>query len=210
MGNTQSNLKFMANVAGMGSLLMSLFPKLIIKNPQVLRPLLNVSWGYLFGSSVWLCFFSDVGVIRTLTTMKKSSIPTTAEEAKTALEESKKEENDLKRRRMDFHYFFGLSTVFSGILLLTTVRLASQNVQLRISSTVVSVASLLNNLYLFNKIIKLKQRKEVLYNELIENPKDESIITSIKKNKKEFSIYHCMAEACMFLSLFGLTPYIFT
>lgn len=210
MGNTQSSLKYIANFAGIASLLMSLFPKLIIKNPQVLRPLLNVSWGYLFGSTFWLCFFSEIGAFRTLRNLKKSSVPTCAEDAKAALEEYKKVEDEVKRRSVDFQYFFSLSTFFSGILLLTTVRLASQNVQLRVCSSVVSVASLLNSLYLFNKINKLKQTKEALYNDLIQNPKDDSIIASIKKNKKDFSIFHSMSVLSLYLSFLGLTPYIFT
>ncbi|SCP03659.1 conserved protein, unknown function [Plasmodium malariae] len=210
MGATTSHLRCLTNIAGLSSLVLSLFPKLIIKNPQVLRPLLNVSWGYLFGSTFWLCIFSDVGLVRSLKNMRRTVIPEDAEEAKKQLEEMNKSEEGFKRRNKDFQYFFSFSTLFSGILLLTTVRLANHNLQLRISSSVVALSCLLNNLYLHSKIYNLKLKKENLYSELIENPKDEKIIADIKKNKKEFHLYHGLSLLSLYISFLGLTPYVFT
>ncbi|SCQ17188.1 conserved protein, unknown function [Plasmodium ovale] len=210
MGATISHFKCITNIAGLSSLVVSLFPKLIVKNPQILRPLLNVSWGYLFGSTMWLCFFSEVGLIRSLQNIRRMPIPENADEAKKQLEEMKKYEGDFNRRSVDFQYFFSLSTLFSGILLLSTVKLANHNLQLRISSSVVALACLLNNIYFHNKIHGLKLKKENLYNELIENPKSETAVADIKKNKKEFHIYHGLSLLSLYISFFGLTPYIFT
>ncbi|GAW83752.1 hypothetical protein, conserved [Plasmodium gonderi] len=210
MGSAISHLRWVTNIAGISSLVISLFPKVIIKNPQVLRPLLNISWGYLFGSTFWLCLFSEVGLIRSWKNMKRIPIPENAEEAKKQLEEMKNSEGDFSRRREDFQYFFSLSTLFSGILLLSTVRLANHNVQLRISSTIVALSCLLNNLYFQNKVHSLKLKKEDLYNELIQNPKNETTIAEIKKNKKDFHIYHGLSLLSLYISFLGLTPYIFT
>ncbi|KJP88691.1 hypothetical protein AK88_01572 [Plasmodium fragile] len=194
----------------LSSLVLSIFPKLIIKNPQVLRPLLNVSWGYLFGSTFWLSLFSEIGLVRSLKNMKRIPVPETADEAKKQLEEIKKSEADFTRRREDFQYFFGFSTLFSGILLLSTVRLANHNMQLRISSTIVALSCLLNNLYLQNKVHSLKIQKESLYHDFIKNPKSESILAEIRKNKKDFHIYHGLSLLSLYVSFVGLTPYIFT
>ncbi|CRG97014.1 conserved protein, unknown function [Plasmodium gallinaceum] len=210
MGCTFSNLRCVTNFTGLSSLIISLFPNLIIKNPEILRPLLNVSWGYLFGSTFWLCFFSEVGVLRGLKDIKSLPLPENAEDAKRLLEEHKGMESDFNRRSVDFQYFFSLSTLFSGILLLSTVRLATHNIQLRISSSVVAISCLLNSLYFYNKIYKLKQTKVNLYNELIENPKSDTAMAALKKNKKEFHIYHGLSILSLYLSFFGLTPYIFT
>ncbi|EUD66088.1 hypothetical protein C922_03558 [Plasmodium inui San Antonio 1] len=210
MGATVSYLRCVTGIAGLSSLVLSLFPKVIIKNPQVLRPLLNISWGYLFGSTFWLSFFSEVGLIRSIKNMKRIPIPENAEEAKKQLEEMKNMEGDSTRRREDFQFFFGFSTLFSGILLLSTVRLANHNMQLRISSTIVALSCLLNNLYLQNKVHSLKIQKESLYNEFIKNPKSESAIAEIKKNKKDWHIYHGLSLLSLYISFLGLTPYIFT
>lgn len=211
MGTSLTTLRCITNAAGVSSLLLSLFPKLIIKNPKILRPLLNVSWGYLFGSTFWLGFFSEIGVIRGIQYAKKKPMPQTAFEAKEALEKLNEAKKDEMRKAVDYQYFFSLSTLFSGILLLSTVRLASQNLQLRICSSVVSVSCLLNSLFLYDKLCKLGVKKENLYHELIDKPQDEAVIAaSIRKTRKEFHIFHAMSILSLYVSFFGLTPYIFT
>ncbi|ANQ11005.1 Uncharacterized protein PCOAH_00052910 [Plasmodium coatneyi] len=210
MGAAVSHLRCVTSIAGLSSLVLSIFPKLLMNNPQVLRPLLNVSWGYLFGSTFWLTFFSEVGLVRSLKNIKRMPVPENAEEAKKQLEEMKKSEGDFIRRREDFQFFFGLSTLFSGILLLSTVKLANHNMQLRISSTVVALSCLLNNLFLQNKVHSLKIQKESLYHELIKNPKSGNTLAEIRKNKKDFHIYHGLSLLSLYISFFGLTPYIFT
>ncbi|VWU48256.1 conserved protein, unknown function [Hepatocystis sp. ex Piliocolobus tephrosceles] len=210
MGNCLSHFKCVTNIAGISSLILSFFPKILLKNAHVLRPLLNVSWGYLFGSTLWFTVFSEIGLLRGISRMKKIPSPENAEEAKKQLEEIQKNEPTFLKRNEDFSYFFSLSTLFSSILLLVTVKLAYGNLQLRISSTVVMLASLLNNLYLHKKLISIKVKKEELYNNLITNKKSETIIADIKKNKREFHIYHGLSIIALYLSFFGLTPYIFT
>lgn len=205
-----SHLRCVTSIAGLSSLALSVFPNLIFKNPQILRPLLNVSWGYLFGSTFWFTFFSEIGLFRSLKNIKRMPVPENAEEAKKQLEQMKNTEGDFTRRREDFQYFFGFSTLFSGILLLSTVKLANHNMQLRISSTVVALSCLLNNLYLQNKVHSLKTQKESLYHEFIKNPKNGSILAEIRKNKKDFHIYHGLSLLSLYISFIGLTPYIFT
>ncbi|CAD2114265.1 hypothetical protein YYG_00554 [Plasmodium vinckei petteri] len=210
MGAAMSHLQSITSIAGLTSLVVSMFPGLIANNPSLFRPLLNVSWGYLFGSTIWLCFFSEVGLVRRIGAPKKKDLPENAEQAKEQLKELKSTEGDFNRRNVDFRYFFSLSTIFSSILLLSTVKLANHNMQLRISSTIVSLSCILNNMYFQNKIHALALKKESLFKDMVDRPKDASILVDLKKNKTDFHIHHGVSLLLLYSSFFGLTPYVFT
>ncbi|CDU20892.1 hypothetical protein YYC_01693 [Plasmodium yoelii 17X] len=210
MGAGMSHIQCLTSIAGLSSIVMSMFPKLIANNPSVFRPLLNVSWGYLFGSTLWLCFFSEIGLVRRINAPKKKGLPENSEQAKELLKEIKNNEGDFKRRNIDFKYFFSLSTIFSSILLLSTVKLANHNLQLRICSTIVSLSCILNNIYFQNKIHSLALKKENLLKDMIDKPKDTTVLVNLKKNRTDFHIHHGLSLLLLYSSFFGLTPYIFT
>lgn len=210
MGNSLTTIRHITNVAGLSCFLISLYPKLIIKNPKVLRPLLNISWGYLFGTTFWLGFFSEIGVIRGIREIRKKPFPQNAEEAKVALEKFIEYKKNSEKKLLDYQFYFSSATLSSGILLLSTVRLASQNSQLRICSSVVSVCCLLNSAFLFNALCKSGEKKEKLYRQLAEYSQEETLLDDIKKNRKDFHVYHILSILCFYTSFLGLTPYIFT
>ncbi|SIO73569.1 conserved Plasmodium membrane protein, unknown function [Babesia microti strain RI] len=115
--------------AGGAFFLVSFKPETVITNPLLLRPLLNVSWGYIFGSHLWAA----------ISTYNKKYwenriIPDYANSPSREIMQSRLKINESRIYRIYLENLIQTNVLANGILLVTTSALAPSNKFLRICS----------------------------------------------------------------------------
>lgn len=159
------------------------------------RPLLNLSWGFLFGSSIWAAFVQGHILRRKLPKQVFSPI-----------------------QGKCFNLFFKASSLMSAVLFLTTVGLAPRNFLLIRSSLFCWSTILLNSLYLIPRTSILAEemlQRELEYNiGTTKTDKAEDIEAAnkderLKKLKREFRIMHGCSIVLSYVSVSTLLPYVF-
>lgn len=164
-------------------------PHKLVEHRHVLRPLLNVSWGYLFGSGIWVLHID--GMI-----LRK------------AYQKCITDEVTVKKMSV----YFKITNVAAAILLCSTVALAPRNKVLIYGATSCLLCAMINNFYLTaeeqpNCYEKLQEKSEVKL--IIPETKQYLLDCENKKVRREVAYMRVAGLLCSIVGFAGLLPYIF-
>lgn len=182
----------------LGMSLSYLKPSVLVEYRYVLRPLLNISWGYLFGSGLWA---GQIGGYILRCNYHKHLL------------------GDIQSK--NFTAYFKIGSIASALLLCSTVSLAPRNKMLLYGATCTLLTNVVNHFYFFKKIEEFRNKKnkiEEKYNigkVLYREQENEKSLNEINKDeeykiiKNKFKFFHSAGTLCTCLGVAGLIPYIF-
>eukprot|EP00922_Rhytidocystis_sp_ex-Travisia-forbesii_P030286 GHVS01044693.1.p1 GENE.GHVS01044693.1~~GHVS01044693.1.p1 ORF type:complete len:198 (+),score=32.61 GHVS01044693.1:71-664(+) len=160
------------------------------------RPLLNASWGFLFGSSVWATMIQGPILMRSLPKQTWGPVQAKA-----------------------FGVFYKASSLSSGVLFLCTAALAPHSSLLLRCSLLSFATSFINSLYLVPRTSLLaaeKLQREAEYNigKTTQPDRPEDVEAARKDEKlqalkKEFGWTHGLSMLCAYTGVAALLPYVF-
>eukprot|EP00922_Rhytidocystis_sp_ex-Travisia-forbesii_P073192 GHVS01109128.1.p1 GENE.GHVS01109128.1~~GHVS01109128.1.p1 ORF type:complete len:193 (+),score=36.31 GHVS01109128.1:119-697(+) len=155
----------------------------------LLRPLLNASWGFLFGSAVWVAVIQRQAVLTHLTPQESCLIGSVI-----------------------FPPLFKAGTLCSSILFLCTAGLAPNSPLLLRSSLLCYSLSLFNSIYAAPKAIStnkplVEKEEEALLLSSIPPENLKAAEEELAKMRKEHRYYFCMSRVCGYCSMLALLPY---
>eukprot|EP00922_Rhytidocystis_sp_ex-Travisia-forbesii_P021564 GHVS01031584.1.p1 GENE.GHVS01031584.1~~GHVS01031584.1.p1 ORF type:complete len:198 (-),score=14.50 GHVS01031584.1:73-666(-) len=196
MGNSISKADFLFYGSSFGFVGFALCSNSLQSYLWAFRPLLNASWGFLFGSSVWSTMIQGPALMQSLP--KQTWAPVQAKA---------------------FGVFYKASCFSSGLLFLCTAALAPHSSLLLRCSLFSFVSSMINSLYLVPRTSLLaaeKLQREGEYNigRSTEPDADEDIQAAKKDEKlqslrKQFGLFHGLSMFCAYSGVCSLLPYVF-
>eukprot|EP00921_Rhytidocystis_pertsovi_P002743 GHVQ01004670.1.p1 GENE.GHVQ01004670.1~~GHVQ01004670.1.p1 ORF type:complete len:197 (+),score=24.48 GHVQ01004670.1:173-763(+) len=195
MGNSFSKIDLGLFAASAGCVVVALTSSNLQNFLWLLRPLLNTSWGLLFGGSLWACVVQGPVLMGSFPKQKWAPV-----------------------QGKSFGLFFKVATVSSSLLFLATAGLAPHSSLLLRSSLFCWAVSSANSLYFVPRCIVLSEEKlqrEKDYNiglEKEDNPEDVKAAKAdknIQALKTKFGLCHGLSMACAYAGLGALLPYVF-
>eukprot|EP00920_Eleutheroschizon_duboscqi_P027018 GHVT01066150.1.p1 GENE.GHVT01066150.1~~GHVT01066150.1.p1 ORF type:complete len:197 (+),score=30.91 GHVT01066150.1:923-1513(+) len=187
-----STLRHSSSAVGVVCLLASYLAGDILQRlpPSLLKLLVNVSWGGLFGAHLWVLLVQ--GFVLRSQLDKKQLVAV---------------------QSISFPLFFGVGGYLAGGLLISTVGLASTNTPLRLAASTGLLCCLLNNSFLVPKQVEVLENltplEEASKMTAGSDGADAAAAAGpeIARLRKRFRLYHGLSMGAAYLGLVSLLPY---